>query len=203
MSPVSAAILGRDRFTGVSIMQMNRGMDTGPVLARGRTPIADSDTTDSLMRKLSVVAAMLLLDVLPRLARGEIIAQPQDEAVASYAGQIDASAGEIDWRQSADAIWHQVRAFEPWPGSYTNWRGKRLKIVAARPYLTAPGEAGISGVPGQVVVIPGRPPRLVIITGTGGLEVTGLQQAGKRPMPVGEFLLGQKELVGAVLGDSS
>ncbi len=200
MSPVPAAILAGDRFTGVSIMQMDPGMDTGPVLARGRIPIADSDTTGSLTGKLSVVAAMLLLEVLPRLARGETAAQPQDSAGASYAGQIDAGAGEIDWRRPAEEIWHRVRAFEPWPGSYTTWREKRLKIVAARPYRPVSGEAGPpAGDIGQVVVLPGKPPRLVVVTGDGTLELTCLQLAGKRTMTAGAFLIGQREFVGAVL----
>ncbi len=200
MSPVPAAILAGDRFTGVSIMQMDRGMDTGPVLARGRIPIADRDTTGSLTGKLSVVAAMLLLEVLPRLARGETVAQPQDDTAASYAGKIVAGAGEIDWRRPAEEIWRRVRAFEPWPGSYTTWREKRLKIVAARPYRPASGEAGApAGEIGQVVALPGKPPRLVVVTGDGALELTGLQPAGKRTMTAGAFLLGQREFAGAVL----
>lgn len=200
MSPVPAAILAGDRFTGVSIMQMDRGMDTGPVLARGRIPVADSDTTGSLTSKLSVVAAMLLLEVLPRLARGEIVAQPQDNAAANYAGEIDAGAGQIDWRRSAEEIWRRVRAFEPWPGSHTSWRGKFLKIVAARPYRPAPGETGLTGGEvGEVVALPGKPPRLVVVTGDGALELTGLQLAGKRAMTAGAFLVGQREFVGAVL----
>ena len=201
MSPVPAAILAGDPFTGVSIMQMDRGMDTGPVLARGRVPIADSDTTGSLTSKLSVVAAMLLLEVLPRLARGEIVAQPQDDAVASTAGEIDAASGEIDWRRPAADIWRRVRAFEPWPGSYTSWRGKRLKIVAAVPFDAALplGEGEI----GQVIALPGKPPRLAVVTGEGALELTGLQLAGKRTLTAGEFLLGQREFAGAVLGGLS
>ena len=200
MSPVPAAILAGDRFTGVSIMQMDRGMDTGPVLARGRIPVATGDTTGSLTGKLSVVAAMLLLEVLPRLARGEILAQPQDNATASYAGQIEAGVGEIDWRRPAEEIWRRVRAFEPWPGSYTTWREKRLKIVAARPYRPVSGEAGPpAGDVGQVVVLPGKPPRLVVVTGDGALELTGLQLAGKRTMTAGAFLIGQREFAGAML----
>ncbi len=200
MSPVPAAILAGDRFTGVSITQMDRGMDTGPVLARGRIPITGSETTGSLTSKLAVVAAMLLLEVLPRLARGETVAQPQDNATASYAGQIDAGAGEIDWSRPADEIWRRVRAFEPWPGAYTTWRQKRLKIVAARPYHPVPGEAGPpTGDIGQVVVLSGKPPRLVVVTGDGALELIGLQLAGKRTMAAGAFLIGQREFAGAVL----
>ncbi len=168
MSPVPATILAGDRFTGVSIMQMERGMDTGPVLGRG-----------------------------------EVVAQPQEDAGASYAGEIDAGAGEIDWRRPAEEIWRRVRAFEPWPGSHTTWRGKRLKIVTARPYRPAPDQAGVTGLTGQVVALPGKPPRLAVVTGDGALELTGLQLAGKRTMAAGEFLLGQRELVGAVLGGSS
>ncbi len=204
MSPVSAAILAGDRFTGVSIMQMDRGMDTGPVLGRGRIPIADGDTTGSLTDKLSVIAAMLLLEVLPRLARGEIATQPQDDAAASYAGEIDAGAGEIDWRRPAGEIWRRVRAFEPWPGSHTTWRGKRLKIVAAKPYCRAADAAGRPvGEIGQVVVLPGKPSRLVVVTGDGVLELTDIQPAGKRSMAAGDFLLGQREFAGAVLGRPS
>jgi methionyl-tRNA formyltransferase len=182
-------------------MRMARGLDTGDVLARARIPLAAADTTGSLTRKLSTVAAMLLLETLPRLARGEIVPQPQDDAAASYAGEITAGDGEIDWRRPAAETHRRLRAFDPWPGSHTSWRGQRLKVIAAVPYDDASLPA--AGAIGQVVVGPGRPPSVLVVTGEGTLELLELQLAGKRPVSAIDFLRGQPALAGSVLGGDS
>ncbi|GAJ20565.1 unnamed protein product, partial [marine sediment metagenome] len=100
-SPVASAILAGDEFTGVSIMLMDRGLDTGPVLARAQIPISVQETTGSLTAKLSLIAARLLLEVLPRWSRGELTPQPQSEAETTYSGSISKEEGEIDWCLSA------------------------------------------------------------------------------------------------------
>ena len=132
-SPVAAAILAGEELTGVSIMLMDTGLDTGPILARAQIPISGKDTTGSLTAKLSQIAARLLQEVLVCWARGEITPQAQDEAEASYSGSITKEEGEIDWHLPAMDIWRRVRAFHPWPGCYTRWQGRQLKIIEAVP----------------------------------------------------------------------
>ncbi|MFC2019949.1 methionyl-tRNA formyltransferase, partial [Chloroflexota bacterium] len=151
-SPVAAAILAGDWFTGVSIMLMDEGLDTGPVLARAQIPVSPADTTGSLTAKLSLVAAGLLQEVLWRWPRGEITPQPQDEARASYCKPISREDGAIDWGLPALDIRRRVRAFQPWPGGYTRWGGKQLKIIEALPL---PGEAALEA--GRVVALPSAP----------------------------------------------
>jgi methionyl-tRNA formyltransferase len=194
VSPVAAAILAGDRFTGVSVMLMDQGMDTGPVLARAQVPVSARDTTGSLGEKLSLIGAHLLLDVLARWARGEITPQPQDEAGATYCGAISREAGEIDWHLSAVELWRQVRAYQPWPGCYTRWQGKQLKIIEAVPLDVArPHEAG------RVVALDGKEAAFGVATGDGVLGVLRVQLEGKRAMSAADFLRGQRQLIGAIL----
>lgn len=134
-SPVASAILAGDEFTGVSIMLMDEGLDSGPVLARAQIPILAIDTTGSLTTKLSWLGARLLLEVLVHWTRGELTPRPQNEAEASYCRSITKEEGEIDWRQPAIDIWRRVRAFNPWPGCYTRWQGKKLDIIEAEPLI--------------------------------------------------------------------
>ena len=132
-SPVVAAILAGDEVTGVTIMLMDRGMDTGPILAQKTLAISPQDTTGSLTAKLSQMAAKFLPEVLLRWTRGEITPQPQNEAEATYTAPITKEQGGIDWKWSAVEIWRRVRAFQPWPGAYTRWGGRRLEIIEAVP----------------------------------------------------------------------
>ncbi len=192
-APVAAAILAGDEFTGVTIMLMDEGLDTGSVLTRVQIAISDRDNSGSLGSKLSLVAAHLLQDVLPAWKRRQLSPQPQDEAGATYSSTITKEAGEIDWRLAAADIWRKVRAFYPWPGSYTRWRGKVLKIVEAMPLA------------GAEAVLPGR----VVATGSGFgigsgdgvLEVLSVQLEGRRVMAAAEFIRGQRQLIGTVLPD--
>jgi len=193
-SPVAAAILAGDEFTGVSIMLMDRGLDTGPILARRQIPISGQDTTGSLTAKLSLIAAQLLLEVLPRWSRDELTAQPQIEAEATYSSLISKEEGEIDWCLSAVGIWRRVRAFQPWPGCYTKWQ---LKIIEAVPL---PAERALGA--GQVVALTSATePRAAfgVATGEGILGVLKVQLEGKRAMPAAEFLRGQRQFIGAIL----
>ncbi|MFC1929294.1 methionyl-tRNA formyltransferase [Chloroflexota bacterium] len=193
-SPVAATILAGDEFTGVSIMLMDEGMDTGPVLVRAQVPVSPQDTTGLLMSKLSLVAARLLQEVLVRWLRGEIASKPQDEAEAIYCGQITREDGEIDWHLPAMDIWRRVRAFNPWPGCYTSWQGKQFKILEA---LTLPSEENL--VAGQVSALSGNRAPLGIGTGDGVLGVLEVQMEGKRAMTAADFLRGQREFIGSVL----
>jgi methionyl-tRNA formyltransferase len=192
-SPVASAILAGDEFTGVSLMVMDEGLDTGPVLARAQIPISAQDTTGSLTTKLSWLGARLLGEVLVHWTRGELTPQPQNEAQASYCGPITKEEGEIDWRLPAVDIWRRVRAFNPWPGCYTRWRGKSLKIIEAVPL---PGEGNAKA--GQVVALASKA-GFGISTGDGVLGVLRVQLEGKQVLSAAEFLRGQREFIGAVL----
>lgn len=199
-SPVAAAILAGDTFTGVSIMQLDKGMDTGPVLDRVQIPIQAQDTTGSLTTKLSLIATGLLQEILASCSRGELKPQPQDEAKATYCGQISKEDGEIDWHLPTVDIWRRVRAFQPWPGSYTGWQGKRLEITEAVPVsvledttLDAGRVVALTPVAGELQTAFG------LQTGDGILGVVKVQLEGKRAMSAAEFLRGQRRFIGAIL----
>ena len=192
-SPVAAAILAGEELTGVSIMLMDSGLDTGPVLTQTTVPVSPQDTTGSLTTKLSGVASSLLPEVLLRWTRGEITPRPQDEAEATYSGTITKEAGEVDWHQPAVEIWRRVRAFQPWPGCYTAWQGRRLEIIEAEPL---PGKENLEA--GQVVTLE-KEAAFGIGTGEGILGVLKVQLEGKRAMQAAEFLRGQRQFIGAIL----
>ena len=193
-SPVAAAILAGDEFIGVSIMLMDKGLDTGPVLARAQIPISPWDTTGLLTAKLSLIAARLLQEVLPRWQRGEITPQLQNDAEATSCSPISKEEGEIDWHLPAIYIWRRVRAFQPWPGCYTKWQGKRLEIIEAVPL---PGEGTFEA--GQVVALDRKGAAFGINAGDGILGVLKVQLEGKRVMSAVDFVRGQRQLIGALL----
>ncbi len=193
-SPVAAAILAGSEFTGVSLMLMSSGLDTGPVLARAQISVSAQDTTGSLTAKLSRIAAQLLLEVLPCWLRGELAPKPQDEAEATYSGEFSKKDGEIDWHLSAVELWRRVRAFYPWPGCYTRWQGRQFKIIEAVPL---PGERTLEV--GQVVALSKEGAVFGVNTGDGVLGILRMQLEGKRVMSAGEFLRGQRQFIGAVL----
>lgn len=191
-APVPAAILNGDEFAGVSIMMLDKGVDTGPVLVRAHARITEWDTTVTLTEKLSRIGAQLLLEILPRWIDRKIVPQAQDDAQTTYTYAIDKGVGEIDWHLTAIELWRQVRAYQPWPGSFTHWQGKQLKIIEAVPL------EGHSDTPGRVVPLSGEI-AFSIETGSGRLGVVCVQMEGKRKMTGGEFLRGQHQLSGAVL----
>lgn len=194
VSPVAAAILSSDSFTGVSVMLMDVSWDTGPVLSRLQIPVSVHDTTGSLTDKLSQVGAQLLLDVLPRLAAGTMVPQPQDETVATYSGLIKKEDGEINWHLPAVDIWRRVRAYQPWPECYTYWRGKQFKILGA---MLLEGKA--IGKIGQVLALDGKNSAFGVTTGEGVLGISKVQLEGKRAMSAAEFLRGQRDWADMVL----
>jgi methionyl-tRNA formyltransferase len=192
-APVAAAILAGDEFSGVTIQLVRKKLDTGPVLAAAAIPISPQDNTGTLMDKLSLVGAHLLEEALTGWLRGEITPRTQDESQASYFGQVKKEAGEIDWTKSAVEIWRRVRAYYPWPGCFTCWRGKQLKINEAV-VITGEGTAE----PGRAVALPGRG-GLGITTGEGVLGVLRIQYEGKRDMTAAEFIRGQRDFIGSKL----
>ena len=197
-SPVAAAILAGDEFTGVSIMLMDKGLDSGPILARAQIPIASQDTTGSLTAKLSLLAAQLLQEVLVHWLRGELTPQPQDETEATYSSLISKEEGEIDWHLPAIDIWRRVRAFQPWPACYTRWQGKQLKIIEAVPLA----EEGTLEAGRVVALSPAaeRPEATFgVYTGNGVLGVLKVQLEGRRAVSGAEFLRGQRQFIGVIL----
>ena len=194
VSPVAAAILSGDSFTGVSVMLMDEGWDTGPVLSQAQIPISARDTAGSLTDKLSHIGAQLLLDVLPRLAGGTLASWYQDETKANYSGLIRKENGEIDWRLSALDIWRRVRAYQPWPECYTMWRGRQFKIIEAVPL-----EREATDITGQVVALDKKNSAFGVSTGQGMLGVLRVQLEGKRVMSAAEFLRGQRDWAGMIL----
>lgn len=193
-SPVAGAILAGDAFAGVSIMLMDAGLDTGPILSQAQAAISQQDTTGTLTDKLAQVSAGMLPEVLTRWVKGEITPRPQGETGASYTDMIKKEEGEIDWSRPAAEIWRRVRAFQPWPGCYTVWRGKQLKIIRAEPL---PSENDLAA--GRVVALSRQDTALGVNTGEGVLGVLEVQLEGKRAISAAEFLRGQPQLLGAVL----
>lgn len=192
-TPVAAAVLAGDEFTGVSIQLVRLKLDTGPLLASAAIPIMDWDTTLSLMEKLSFMGASLLLEALNGWERGERVPLDQDDGKATYISRISKETGLIDWEQPAEVIQRQVRAYYPWPGSYSTWKAKKLKILQAE---VLPGPKGMPG----IVVAWNGSNAIDVQTGDGLLRVTRMQLEGKRAMTAAEFMHGQPELIGDSLG---
>lgn len=192
-SPIATAILQGDEITGITIMLLDAGMDTGPILNKREVPISADDTTGSLAIKLAQTGAQLLTETLPLWIDGRIKPQPQEESRASYSKVINKSDGEIDWQFSTLELWRRVRAFDPWPGCYTWWRGKRLKLGQVVPlYGERPGK------PGEVIAL-SAPATVGVGTGDGVLGLLRVQLEGKREMSADEFVLGQRDFIGSRL----
>jgi len=192
-SPIAAAILAGDEMTGVTIMIVTKVMDTGPILTQRRIPILPHDNTGSLAQKLSGLGADLLMETLPQWLDGKLVPQPQDNGKATYCKMIAKEDGLIDWHRPAVELWRRVRAFQPWPGGYTTWQGRTVKIIEAVPL---PGE----GTPGRVVAMShssGAP--VGVQTGEGVLGLVQVQLEGKRAMSAAEFIRGQRYFIGAQL----
>ncbi len=190
-APIPAAILAGDAETGITLMQMEAGLDTGPILAQATLSIFDDDTTGTLTAKLAHTAAALMIETLPRILAGEISPQPQDNARASVFKTIKKEEGWIDWTRSASEIARRVRAFNPWPSTFTFWNGAQLKILRAQ------ASAGKnSAEPGRVIQI-GK--EVAVATGTGALVLREVQLAGKRAVTIEEFVRGHRDLIGDIL----
>jgi methionyl-tRNA formyltransferase len=196
-APIAAAILAGDEETGISIMLMEAGLDTGPALSKSALPIHPEDTTLTLTDKLAGLGADLLIETLPNWLNGEITPIVQREGEATYASRILKEDGRINWAASAESIERSIRAYQPWPSAFTTWQEKRLKITIAQatPDL-------LQGTPGEVVLCPvdDEKSRLAVVTGSGTLWPQVVQLAGKRAMTTDEFIRGATTFVGSVLG---
>jgi methionyl-tRNA formyltransferase len=195
-SPIASAILGGDKETGVTIMLMDAGMDTGPILAQRRAAIDPPDTAESLEGRLSEIGADLLMETLTQWVSGGMRPQTQDDAQATYTRQITKADGEVDWNIPAIELSRRVRAFYPWPGCYTRWQGKVLKVLEA---IALPSSKRVE--PGRVVVLSSYPESPVgVSTGEGVLGLCRIQLEGKKAVSSAEFLQGQRGFIGQKLG---
>ena len=184
-APIHRAIMSGDSESGVCIMQMEAGLDTGPVLLREATAIGEEETTAQLHDRLSAMGAALVVDALSRLA--DLTADPQPEAGVTYATKIDKSEARIDWSETAEEVDRKIRGLSPFPGAWCEFDGERLKLLSSR--LSAG-----KGTAGEVL-----DDTLTIACGTGAIEVLTLQRAGKGAQPRDVFLRGMDIPKGSVL----
>jgi methionyl-tRNA formyltransferase len=198
-APVVNAILSGDDFAGVSVMRLDAGMDSGPVFSRAQVPILAQDTAETLTPRLFQIGAWMLLDVMSALSSGKEIPEPQDSSLATFTREVVKEDGRIDWKAPVVKIWRQVRAYQPWPAAYTFWQGKQLKIIEAIPLA-----AVVNPEPGRVVALlptqTASQAAFGVGAGEGVLGVLKVQLEGKRAMSADEFLRGQKEFIGGMLG---
>ena len=183
-APIQRAILAGDPITGVTIMRMERGLDTGPMLATARVPIEDK-TSGELHAELAEIGARLMVETLEEIER--LKPEPQGEFGATYAAKIDKSEARIDWSKPAELLEREVRAFAPFPGAWFELDGERIKLLRAR-------VVGVNGAPGTVL-----DEQLTIACGDAALRPLTVQRAGKPAMGAEEFLRGKPVAVGTVL----
>ena len=182
-APIQAAILAGDAWTGVTIMRMEAGVDTGPILSQGGMPILPGDTAGFLSQKLAALGAELLVETLPGYLSGELKPQSQGEASATYAPMLKKEDGLLDFSRPAGELVRRVRAFNPWPGAYTVWQDQPLKVLRAHAADEAESE------PGKHLVYERLPG---IGTGRGILVLDEVHPAGKKPMTGDDFLRGTR-----------
>lgn len=199
-APIERAILAGDRMTGVSIMKMDAGLDTGPVYRMVPIPIYRNDTTDSLREKLVLAGKEGVLATLADFANNTI-SEPvaQDNDKSTYAAKINKQEAIIDWGRSAVEIDRQIRAFNPQPGAKTTWKEGALKIWEAEPHeCSGKCPHAVNAVAGEIVKI--KDGKLIVKCGEGMLAISTLQRAGGKKMPVEAFLQGAKLTVGEQFG---
>jgi len=184
-APVQRAILAGDSETGVTIMKMDAGLDTGPILSQRVLPIADTDDTVSVLDKLAALGAPALLDVLSGIESGSVSAKAQPSEGVTYAKKIEKSEARIDWRRSASEIDRQIRAFRPWPIAETTHRGEQIRVHRAR-VLSA--SAATARRPGSILGL--EDDLLLVACGEAVLGIAELQRAGRRSMTAREFFNG-------------
>jgi len=180
-APIQHAILAGDRETGISIMRMEEGLDTGPVLHRVATPVADDETAGTLTRRLAALGAGALVEAISLIGAGLERPQRQDEAAATYAPKVGRELARLDWTRDAPALERQVRAFDPWPGAWTELDSAPVKLFGAVPAVG-------SGPPGTVLAATDR---LVVACGSGAIAVREAQPAGKTRLAVADWVRGR------------
>lgn len=182
-APIQAAILNDDAQTGVTIMRMDPGVDTGPILSQRAIPILPEDTAGSVSKRLAPLGADLLIETLPDYLNGDLLPQAQEDSLATYAPMLKKEDGHLDFTISAEELARWVRAFNPWPGAFTNWQGQRLKIHHAHSVDHPQSE------PGTIMIHQDMP---ALGTSHGLLVLDEVQPASKKSMSGKVFLLGAR-----------
>jgi methionyl-tRNA formyltransferase len=193
-APINWAIIKGEKVTGITIMKMDEGMDTGGMLLKKELLIEDEDSGETLLEKLSEIGAKLLIETITLLKEGKLHPFPQDNSEATYAPMLKKENGNIDWKKTAEEIRNLIRGALPWPGAYTNLEGKLLKIYRAR---VAEGK----GKPGEV--IKSDPTTIRVATGKRALDIIEIQIEGGKRLNTEEFLRGRKIKAGTLLGEIS
>ncbi len=187
-SPIQWALVCGDRVTGVTTMQIDAGMDTGPILLQKSVRIEPKETSEELAERLSALGAELVVETLDRLEEDKLVARPQPEEGASVSPMLRRSFAKVDWTMPARALANRLRGLTPWPGMYAKFRGGRLKIHGLEEVRPAPrGDEE----PGTVIVADGA--GIVVRTGRGtAVRITDLQREGRRRLPADAFLIGER-----------
>jgi methionyl-tRNA formyltransferase len=189
-APIHRAILAGDAETGVTIMRMDEGLDTGPMLLAERTPISAADTAETVHDRLAELGGRLIVSTLDALVAKTIEPVPQPDDGVTYAHKLGKEEGALDWRRPAAELERKVRAFHPWPGTWFEVEGERIKVLGAALALTA-------GAPGTVSI--GRDGFPIVACSVGGLKLVKLQRAGKSAQAADAFLRGFALAPGTVL----
>jgi len=189
-APVNWAIINGEELTGVTIMRMDVGLDTGDMLLKEETRIAADDTTGSLLARLSGIGGRLVVKAIADIEAGRIVPVKQDDSASTYAPMLKKEMGLIDWTKPARETERLVRGLDPWPGAYTTKEGETVRVWGAHVY----GHEGYDGAPGEVVDV--NRTGIKVMTGDGVLVITEVQAGGGRRMTVSDFLSGHKILKG-------
>ncbi len=195
-SPVATAIVAGAEITGITLMLLDQTMDTGPIISQQGYPLSGRETTETLTSSLFQMGADLLLRCLAPWVAGQITAQPQDDSEATTTRKLERADGQADWELRATALERRCRAYSPWPGLFTHWEGKVLKLLEVTPLHQA---SAPPPPPGRVVKLGLPEPAVGISTGDGILGLNTVQVAGGRTMPAGEFLRGHPHFASANL----
>lgn len=196
-APIQRAILAGDRETGITIIQMDEGLDTGDMLMRILCEITERDTAASLHDRLAAMGAAAIVSALDQLCEGPISAEPQDDNLAIYADKIDKAEALVDWQQTAVHIERQVRAFNPWPVSYTLWKGERLRIWKAE--LVGKSLDNTEQLKPGTIINAGKF-GIDVVTGKGIIRLLQVQMPGGRQVMVADFLNAHQLVPGVLLG---
>lgn len=190
---ISAAILNGDKQTGVTVIKMDKGLDTGPILGQAKINVADDDTAGSLHDKLADISPGFLVETIKKYLSGEIVAVPQDNNLSSYVKTLTKTDGLINWEKPALELEKLIRAMCPWPGAWTWWQGKQIKITAAQAEIIEIN----SYKPGKTFKYNNG---LAVQCGKNAIIIKKLQLEGKNELNSEEFLRGQKDFIGSILG---
>lgn len=198
-APIQRSIMNGEDVTGVTIMYMAEGLDTGDMISRVEVPIGEEDTAGTMFEKLSAAGASLLKETLPELIAGRITAEKQNDADSTYASNLTREDERIDWTRSSRDIYNQVRGLVPWSGCFTLWNDEVFKVWSCRlpQQLGKTSAAGSDQLPGTVLDLGNT--GIEVKTGDGSLWLTQVQPAGKKAMDVSEFIRGGKMTKGTIL----